>query len=432
MGRRATSAIVPDSQSGEAIHRLIYDWNQGARAWQPACRGVELNDETLRDGLQSPSVQNPTVEQKIELLHLMETLGINGANIGYPGASAQAMADVVALAREIDRARLRLRPNCAARTHEADIRPIAEAQQRSGVAITASVFLGSSPIRQLVEGWDLHRLLCTTEQAVTLAVRLGLEVMYVTEDTTRARPEHLERLYRTAIESGATRVCVADTVGHATPWGAQRTVRFIRRVIDRTGVPVKLDYHGHRDRGLDVINSLAALQAGADRVHGCALGIGERAGNTSMDLLLVNLQLLGWINRDLSRLPDYVRVASEATGTPIPCNYPVIGKDAFETSTGVHAAAIAKARQRGDTWLADRVYSSVPAAMVGRRQVISVGPMSGQSNVACWLADHQLEATPERVRKVLRYAKSAGRVLTDDEVRGIVEETTGTTPKEPA
>jgi 2-isopropylmalate synthase len=165
-----------------------------------------------------------------------------------------------------------------------------------------------------------------------------------------------------------------------------------------------------------VINSLTALEAGAHRAHGTGLGIGERVGNTPMDQLLVNLQLLGWIDRDLTALTRYGQVISEATGVPLTDNYPIVGKDAFRTGTGVHAAAIIKARHKGDDWLADRVYSGVPAAMVGRRQKIEVGPMSGESNVVYWLSDHGVEGTPELVAAIFQAAKTSDRVLTDDEI----------------
>lgn len=397
----------------------IYDWNEGPGAPRPA-RPFELNDETLRDGLQSPSVLHPPIETKTEILHLIGELGIESADIGYPGASVRALDDVVVLAREIARAGLRVRPNCAGRTTEADILPIAEAQDRSGVAIDAALFIGSSPIRQYAEGWDLEFLLRTTDHAVTLARRLGLEVMYVTEDTTRAKPGHLKRLYTTAIECGARRICLADTVGHVTPWGTRRLVRFMRGVVAQTGEDVKIDWHGHRDRGLDVLNSLEAIQSGADRVHGCALGIGERVGNTAIDILLVNLKLLGWRDVDLSALPRYCETVARAVGIPIPPNYPVLGKDAFETSTGVHAAAILKAFHKGDHWLANRVYSGVPAEAVGRSQVISIGPMSGQANVLCWLQQRQIQATPALVEAVLDAAKAGNRVLRDEEIFSLV------------
>ncbi len=409
--------MAKESEGRERV--LLYDWNTAGEALQ-APRAVELNDETLRDGLQSPSVLHPPVAKKLELVHAMAALGIDAVNIGYAGAGAQTLADVVTLAREIDRAGLRIWPNCAGRTCRADIEPIARAQHESGVRIAAHLFLGSSPIRQLVEGWDLDFLKRTAAEAIGLARSLDLDVMFVTEDTTRAHADHLRALYTTAIEAGANRICLADTVGHATPWGARNLVRFIREVVAESGEDVKIDWHGHRDRGLDVVNSLVALSEGADRVHACGLGIGERVGNTPMDLLLVNLKLLGWLDRDLRRLPDYCRAVAEATGIAIPCNYPVIGKDAFETSTGVHAAAILKALRRGDTWLADRVYSGVPAGDCGRSQVITVGPMSGQANVVAWLAAHGLPQDPRLVERVLAEAKASDHVLEEAEILGVL------------
>ena len=405
---------------------LIYDWNQvpplTCQFERP--ERIELNDETLRDGLQCPSVLQPTLEQKLAFLRLLPRLGIGSADIGYAGASASALDDVVALAKTIVAEKLAVVPNCAGRTHEADIKPILEAQQRSGLAIEAALFIGSSPIRQLVEGWDLSFLLKTIEHAVSFARDHGLPVMFVTEDTTRAQPQHVAALYLEAARCGATRLCIADTVGHATPSGAQRLVGFLREQLEGAGFgDIALDWHGHRDRGLDVINSLAALAAGARRVHGCALGIGERVGNMAMDTLLTNLVLLGWVAQDLSVLDTYCRLASEMTGMPIARNYPIIGDDAFTTSTGVHAAAVIKAQARGDNRLADMVYSSVPAGLVGRRQEITIGPMSGQANVLAWLQAHGIEAEPLLIAAILGAAKHSSHVLSDEEIALVIQTT---------
>ncbi|HEX9936343.1 MAG TPA: LeuA family protein, partial [Longimicrobium sp.] len=342
---------------------LIHDWNCVEGCFDYAARkGVQLNDETLRDGLQSPSVTDPPIEDKIRLLHLMSELGVAAADIGLPGAGPRAVRDVEALAREIVDHRLPIEPNCAARTVRADVQPIIEVSQRVGIAIEAATFIGSSPIRQYAEDWTLERMLKATEDAVGFAVKNGLPVMYVTEDTTRARPEVLKRLYTAAIECGARRICLADTVGHATPHGVRRLVRFVRtEIVEPSGEDVKIDWHGHRDRGLAVPNCLAAIEEGANRIHGTALGIGERCGNAEMDLLLVNLKLLGLHDWDLSKLNEYVQLAADACRVPIAYNWPVFGEDAFRTGTGVHAAAIVKAEQKGDAWLADRIYSGVPA-----------------------------------------------------------------------
>jgi 2-isopropylmalate synthase len=396
------------------IDSLIFDWNRiGAPARPPR---VMLNDETLRDGLQSPSVRTPTIDQKIHILHLIDALGIDAADIGLPGAGPHVVAHVERLAREIVAAGLAVRPNCAARTHIHDIKPIVGIVQRTGIAIECAAFIGSSPIRQFTEGWTLDWLLKSTEDAITFAVREGLDVMYVTEDTTRANPETLRAIYSCAIRAGAKRICVADTVGHATPAGASAVVRFAAQVIKDCGAEVGIDWHGHRDRDLAVINSIAALEAGASRVHGVALGIGERVGNTPMDLLLVNLVLMGYLERDLHHLEDYCHAVSEACRVPIPDNYPVIGRDAFRTATGVHAAAVVKAWKKGDRELMDAVYSAIPASLVGREQEIDVGPMSGKSNVLYWLEKRGIPASEQVVDRVFKRAKSSRTVLTEAEI----------------
>jgi 2-isopropylmalate synthase len=397
---------------------LIHDWNLAPSEPRPA---VMLDDETLRDGLQSPSVRCPTIEQKLGILHLIDRLGIDTANIGLPGAGPQVAADVERLAREIAEQRLHVRANCAARTVIADIMPVVEIAQRAGIPIECCTFIGSSPVRRYAEGWRLDQLLRLTEDAIGFAVREGLPVMYVTEDTTRADPDALRQLYSTAIRAGAARVCVADTVGHAVPSGAAAVVRFVAGVVEECGGGVGIDWHGHRDRDLAMANSLAAIESGATRIHGAAIGIGERVGNTPMDTLLVNLVLMGYIERDLGALVEYCEAVSAATGVPIPANYPVVGRDAFRTATGVHAAAVIKAFRKGDLELVDAVYSGVPARMVGRRQEIEIGPMSGKSNVVFWLEQRGLAAAPDVVDRILANAKAAATVLTEAEIVAAIE-----------
>ena len=402
------------------IHPLIYDWNSLERP-APAKGRVMLDDETLRDGLQSPSVRCPDIDQKIRILHLIDALGIDTADIGLPGAGPHVVKDVERLAREIVDAKLNVAANCAARTVIADIAPIAEVSQRTGLRIEACTFIGSSPIRQYAEDWPLEKLQRLTEEAVTFAVKQGLDVMYVTEDTTRADPDSLRALYSTAIRAGAKRVCIADTVGHSTPHGAAAVTRFIARVVEECGGGVGIDWHGHRDRDFAIANSLASIDAGATRVHGAGLGIGERVGNTPMDLLLVNLVLMGYLDRDLSRLGEYVEEVSKSCDVPVPANYPVIGRDAFRTATGVHAAAVIKAFKKNDAALVDAVYSGIPASMVGRTQEIEVGPMSGKSNVIFWLESRGLEATDERVDRIFDKAKKSSTVLTEAEIRSALD-----------
>lgn len=399
---------------------LIYDWNSLVGQSIAASRRVMLNDESLRDGLQSPSVKDPPIDEKIRILHLMEDLGIDMADIGLPGAGPRALADVEMLAREIADCRLKIRPNCAARTHENDIRPVAEISQRTGLPIEVACFLGSSPIRRYTENWTDDFLLQTTEKAVTYARSLGLQVMYVTEDTSRCDPETVKRLYSTAINCGATAIVICDTVGHATPAGAAALIRFVLdEVVKPSGQKVRVDWHGHCDRGLAVANSLAALAAGTDCVHGTALGIGERVGNTQLDLLLVNLKLMEvqpWAEQDLTHLKDYCQAVSDATGVPIPKNYPVMGDDAFRTATGVHAAAVIKAFKKGDVELANSVYSGVPSHYFGLDQIIEIGPMSGKSNVMFWLEQKGITPSDGLVERIFQLAKASDRILREEEI----------------
>jgi len=396
---------------------LIHDWNHDPHPQSPA----QLNDETLRDGLQSPSVRDPSIAEKIEILHLMGSLGINALNLGLPGAGPRVVEQVEALAREIVANKLKIRANCAARTHENDIRPIAEIVQRTGLNIEAATFIGSSPIRRYTEGWTDDFLLQTTEKAVKFAVSLGLDVMYVTEDTSRCDPVTIKRLYSTAINCGARSIVVCDTAGHSTPAGAFALTKFVLdEVAKPSGEKIRVDWHGHNDRGLAVANSLAALAAGANCVHACALATGERVGNTQMDQMLVNLKLMNiapWDKQDLTKLKDYCQAVSRATGVPIPPNYPVVGEDAFRTATGVHASAVIKALKKNDIELANSVYSGVPAHLFGLEQIIDIGPMSGKSNVLFWLERHNIPATDEIVDRIYQRAKASDHTLTEAEIR---------------
>lgn len=407
---------TPGTPTGAEI---IYDWNQVRLMPRPE-HAFDLFDETLRDGVQSPSVVDPSIDDKLALLELMDEVGIRSADIGLPGAGRRAFDDVVVMARHIQSRKLRVEPHCAARTVVADIRPVVEAVQKSGQKMGVYTFIGSSPIRQWAEEWTTDFIRKTSAEAISFAVKEGLEVSYVTEDTTRSQPQTLELLFKSAIELGASRLVLCDTVGHSTPAGVKALVEWTKALVASTGANVKIDWHGHNDRGLAVVNALAALEAGADRLHGCGLGVGERVGNTSMDLLLLNLKLLGFVDWELSRLVAYVEKVSEATKVAIPVNYPLTGHDAFRTATGVHAAAIIKAKKKGDNWLADRIYSGVPAGEFGREQLIEVGHMSGMSNVRYWLEQRNLTVSDEVCQEILTRAKSCAWTLSEAEVMSVV------------
>jgi 2-isopropylmalate synthase len=413
------SASTPDD------HDLIYDWNSVEKvAPLSPKRRIQFLDETLRDGIQSPSVVDPSIDDKLRLVELANDLGIDTMDIGLPGAGKRAVEDVTTIAHHIRNAKLRVKASCAARTHLGDVQAIVDISQAVGIEVEVLCFIGSSPIRQYAEDWDLARMMKLSADAIDLARRFDLPVAYVTEDTTRSRPDVLTKLFTNAVEHGAHRLIVCDTVGHATPDGIRNLLRFTRNVLDGLGrSDVGIDWHGHNDRGLGVVNSIFAIEFGADRIHGTALGIGERVGNAALDQILLNLKLLGELpDHDLTKLVLWCKTASQATRIPIHPQYPLAGSDAFRTATGVHAAAIIKAEKKGDAWLADRIYSGVPAGMFGKEQEIEIGHYSGESNVVYWLKKHGYDATLGVVAAVLAAAKRGNRVLTDDEIVAVIKQ----------
>jgi 2-isopropylmalate synthase len=405
---------------------LVFDWNEVNRKGRILPKNATFFDETLRDGLQNPSVVDPGIEHKLKILHLMEDLGIHVADIGLPGSSKRAFEDVLRLCKEVVDCKMKIRVACAGRTVVSDITPMIEVSQRAGIPVEVYAFIGSSPIRQYAENWDLHLIAKRSAEAIDVAIKAGLPVAYVTEDTTRSRPEVLTTLFRTAIDHGATRLCLSDTVGHATPDGVRNLIQFTKNVVAGTGTPdIGIDWHGHNDRGLALENAIWAFEYGADRVHATGLGIGERVGNAQMELLLLNLKLLGQLDQDLTKLLEYCETVAQAVRWEIPINYPLVGRDAFRTATGVHAAAIIKAMAKGDTWLADRIYSGVPAGMIGRSQEIVIGFMSGASNVSFWLTQRGIAPDEPLVSEILKVAKAQDHIMTEGEVMAVVSRVRG-------
>ena len=409
---------------------LIYDWNvinwELNRDESKHPHEVWFDDETLRDGLQSPSARNPTIEQKIELLTYMEKLGIQKVDLGLPGAGPFHIEHIDAMLNHIVENDYKIRPGAAVRTVISDIEPLVDLQAKYEIQIQASAFLGTSPIRQYAENWTMEKLISTMDKAVGFAIDNDIPVMFVTEDTTRSRPEDVKQIYTRALELGADRLCVCDTCGHVTPNGTKQLLTFIQdEVIPDAGFKrreIEINWHGHQDRGLGVANNLAAVEAGADVLHGTALGVGERAGNAPLDQTLVNLSLMGVIDNDLTLLNEYMNKAHEYVEVALPRNYPVFGEDAFETGTGVHASAVIKAMKKGNHWLADRVYSGVPAQDFGLQQIIRIGHMSGRSNIIWWLENNGFEANDDLVGHLFEVAKSKRKLMSDKEVTNVVEE----------
>jgi 2-isopropylmalate synthase len=428
---------MPPATEADRAAQFVFDWNEVNRKGRLTPKNASFFDETLRDGLQNPSVTDPPIEDKLRILHLMEDLGVHVADIGLPGSSKRAFEDVLRMCKEVTDCRMKIKIACAGRTVVSDITPMIEVSQRAGIPIDVYAFIGSSPIRQYAEEWDVELIAKRSCEAIDVAVKAGLPVAYVTEDTTRSRPEALTTLFRAAIDHGATRLCLSDTVGHATPDGVRNLIQFTKSVIAGAGLTpasggtpgansIGIDWHGHNDRGLALENALWALEYGADRVHATALGIGERVGNAQMELVLLNMKLLGQLeDQDLTKLLEYCQTVARAVGWEVPLNYPLVGHDAFRTATGVHAAAIIKAMHKGDAWLADRIYSGVPAGMFGRRQEICIGFMSGASNVNYWLAQRGIASDERLVAEILRAAKGQDHIMTEEEVMSVIKRVRG-------
>lgn len=311
---------------------MVYDWNlhspapPAALSFQASIGKVKVVDETLRDGLQNVSGHNPKVDLKIELLHAMVSVGVDVASLGFPAAGDIHFDDVVTLCREIADARLPLIATAAARTTVSDVASVARVADKAGFPIEVYAFIGSSPIRHLVEGWDLAFLLESVRLACAEAARAGLPFCLVTEDSTRSEPAILRALIRSAVDGGAVRVCLCDTAGHATAFGVVELTAFALDELAALGAGgVLLDWHGHNDRGLGLPTALWAASRGVDRVHGTGLGIGERAGNTSLELLVHNLGLLGARPIvPIDRLRSYCERASRALGWEIPADHPIM------------------------------------------------------------------------------------------------------------
>ncbi len=315
------------------MRAIPFDWNTttSAGAAAPSLYGgipasTVVVDETLRDGLQNASGVNPPIAYKVDLLHAMAKIGAGVVSVGLPAAGAQYAADTHLLCREIASAKLPLIATAAARTVVADVEGIARAADRAGISIEVYAFIGSSSIRAMVEGWSIDFLVGNVTSSAEAARRAGLPFCLVTEDTTRSSPDMLRPLYRAAIDAGARRICVADTTGHATPDGVANLVALIRGEIAAMGAKgVELDWHGHNDRGLALPLALRAAALGVERIHGTGLGVGERVGNTSLELLVHNLGLLGARPAvPITHLREYMELAARALSWTIPRDHPLL------------------------------------------------------------------------------------------------------------
>lgn len=392
---------------------LVYDWNM-TDADAPLARGVRVIDETLYEAVHAASAL-PDAGAISELLRCMPAIGIS--EVGLGALSASTLPEIVRRARLIAEERLPLAPACVVDAVSTEVDRVAHVLDASGGRLTVTLLVQASSLQQRALGQAPDRALADLEGALEAAARCGADSALLLHDAGRAHPAPLRRIVNAALGHGVERVCLWDSAGRTSPRGAGRLVAFMRRVAAERDALIQVGWFGRNDRDLALASALEARRRGADALHATALGLGHGAGCVPIDLLLANLLLLEVIDSDLSALKQYCDLAARAFGFSIPASYPVFGGDAFRTATGVHAAAIIKARDKGDHWLADRVYSSVPAGLFGLHQIIDVGPMSGESNAVAWLRHHGFTPQPELVKRIIARAKASKATLTAEEMR---------------
>ena len=396
--------------------KLFYDWSKTGLSEIKSKAKVTLLDESLRDGIQSSFVKTPNLEEQKRLIQAMDEVGIEFLDIGFPGSGKAVFDTIAALLAHVRQKSFRIVPTCAARTHRGDIQPIVELSEIFGSAIEPLVFVAASPIRQLVEEWTSNDILFLIEDSLRFSRSQGLNPTLVIEDATRSSKEILTAIYKLAMELDVHRIVLCDTVGFCTPDSTQRIVEWTFSYFAEHTYKMNLDWHGHNDKGLGVANSIRAFQSGCDRIHGTALGIGERAGNTAIDQLIVNLYLEGYGQWSTSKLKQYIVKSAQAYDITVPQNYPVFGDSVFSTASGIHASAIIKAEKTGNPDLTNYVYSAVPATDFDRKNTIEINATSGKSNVKYFLESKGLTFSDYHINEVLAYAKRIGRTLTSEEI----------------
>ncbi len=358
------------------INQYLYTWNPKSST---NLNSVRIEDDSLRDGLQGAFVRKPAIAEKKELLNLSSAVGTQVVMLGFPASSQMEFESCQQLLEHIVLEALPITPRLLARASIQDLEPIVALNRQSPIEVWADFFIGSSPLRRYIENWDSDRMIQMIQTSGHFLREQGTRFGISIEDATRTPPDELRQIIETALSVGAEILTLCDTVGEATPTGTTRLVNFVRTLVANSEQNAEIWWHGHNDRGLSLANAIAAAEASADGISGTFLGLGERTGNTPLEQFILYLHSHGSQQFKLSQLVPYCKRLAKLTSTNIPIHAPLIGKQAFATCTGTHAAAIIKARALGSQF-EDLVFSSVPANLLGQRQTLLVGPTSGRAN----------------------------------------------------
>lgn len=390
---------------------------------------AQIDDETLRDGLQSSGIRHPTPEEGLVLFDLMYQLGTQRADIGFAAAGEAHMKRIKAIAEHNSILDPKMEISCAARMTPQDIEPIVQISQEIGAHFWADAFIGITPERIDSEGWNQKQMIEWVENTVGFSLENDVDVMLVTESTIdgiEKNAEFLEQIYLTGLNKGAKRVCISDTTGARLPHEVEEAVLWMRQLLNRSGFEkVAIDFHGHNDLRSAVPNSIAALRAGAQRVHATILHAGERRGNTDRTALQLQLRRTGMDQGayNLRVIPEYVRQASRILGIEVRESYPGIGDESRAVISGVHASAVLKAKKIQED-NAGGVYLPVnyqELLGVEPSHVVRIGPMAGRASVHLWAIFQGLdEISDAQATKVIAWAKKEKRALTDDEIRKLL------------
>jgi isopropylmalate/homocitrate/citramalate synthase len=398
------------------VKHLLASWNpvSGSHLQQ-----VRLEDD-IRDALQSVRLQQPSLAQRIRLLELSAEVGVQHAFVGFPAASQQEFARCTALVGHVRDQQLTIEPIVMARAIEADVEAILAIREATQAPMAADIFIGVSDLRLRVENWTFNQALQKLEKACALALRENLPFRVSLEDSSRVRPDALSQGLQAATDCGAVMVVICDTVGDCLPEGARRLTEFALNELTRIHSPLEIGWHGHNDKGLSLANAWAAAESGASMISGTFLGFGERTGNTPLEQLIWLLREAGNRHYDLEPMVRLCAYFAESAGTNISPQAPLVGADAFSTSTGTHVAAILKSRSLGEAF-EDLVYSSVPARALGRHQALMLGPGSGRSAVECALQACGVALHPELVDRLWSYCRNSQFCLAGlDAIRDVV------------
>lgn len=399
----------------------IHDWDhEGSEKLRKSC--FRLLDTTLRDGRQKPESKQPSVEEQKAIIDFDAKVGVDAIDICMPGVRGKYYREGVECAQYISRNHPNIEIVVLARTIEDDVAATIDFSKDAGVRLSVILFRGSSDLRLLAEDWNEDQIVEDMHRFSKILTCAGQKVISATEDTTRTRPEFLKSIFEAGITGGASELCVADTVGYADPTGTQRQMEWIRQNISGAN-DLPIHFHGHDDTRNSVANSIAAIKSAPNTiVHATWLGVGERAGNTPMEGLLSDLERRGIDKYDISHVVPAAKLTSHAFNTPIPVNHPLVGEIVFTNMSGIHAAGIFKAEQKGMEDIAGVVYSAVSPHRVNREHKFNIGVLSGRYNVIANIErinkQHGLNIvySDELAKELVRQANIQNADLSDEQI----------------